>query len=124
MYHVVCPLIRKFLWDCFRIKSSWIGFKVSGFLKHSSFYIMVLISILSHFCMNCIWIVLFSKIPPPFLKFFALKFSSPLQLIAFALSFPISSLPESASFYKVTSLSAFGISTLHCKVLHSFSSQA
>lgn len=48
------------------------------------------------FITNCIWIFLFSVILPSFLEFTAFKFSSLLQLIAFALSFPIYSLPESA----------------------------
>lgn len=64
--------------------------------------------------MNCIWIFLFSVILSPlqFLNSLPVKCSIILQQIAFAVSFPIFSLPESASF---TDLCLHVLSgSLHC----------
>lgn len=62
--------------------------------------------------MNYLWTFLFSVIPLSFLGFFTCQFSSALQLIAFTLSFPLSSLLELASFTKPHLHLLLG--SLHC----------
>lgn len=74
--------------------------QVSHFLPNESgrCTLILILSSDSFLIMNCICIFPFSVILPPCLKFSACRFSSPLQLVAFALSFPIYSLRKSASF--------------------------
>ena len=107
--------LENFFGGCFIIKSSWDSVLSLWFLKHSYVHILVLILILSsgglayhELPMN----VSISIIPLSFLGFFTCQFSSALQLIAFTLSFPLSSLLELASFTKPHLHLLLG--SLHC----------